>query len=46
MVQNGRCIFIFLNLKKCIHVENFQELQNITEYVHNDVLFMTKSKVK
>ncbi len=33
MVQMEMYLYI-LDLKKCIHVENFQELQNITEYVH------------
>ncbi len=33
-----------LDLKKCIHVENFQELQNITEYVHNDVFLDENQK--
>lgn len=35
MVQMEMYLYI-LDLKKCIHVENFQGLQNITEYVHDD----------
>ncbi len=46
MVQMEMYLYI-LDLKKCIHVENFQELQNITEYVHNDVfLDEIKSQMK